>query len=168
LWQFLTVTQVFDGEYIAANSDWGAQYLEMLAAEYGRKLAHARDTHERRPGAPETRFGLGGEFEEPQEESHIIATAEHSRGGPYGICQKSVPENVRQVLGSLCLKLLPWLFWRGTLAPTIMSGITAATLRFLQPRTDVHLGCCCCSRCWGGQASANAASTSHHHDIGVY
>jgi hypothetical protein len=102
VWQVLTVTQVFDGEYIAANSDWGAQYLGMLNAEYGRKLAHARHTHQRRPGVPETRFGLGGEFEEPEEESHIIATAEHSRGGPYGICHNFVPENVRRQFWTVC------------------------------------------------------------------
>lgn len=89
-------------EYIVAKSEWGAQYLEMIAAENVRKLTHARDTHERRPGAPETRYGLGGEFEEPQEESHIIATAEHSRGGPYGIPHDLVPENVRLKLWTVC------------------------------------------------------------------
>jgi hypothetical protein len=74
----------------------------MLAAEYGRKLTNARDTHERRPGAPETRYGLGCEFEEPQEESHIIATAEHSRGGPYGIPHDLIPENVRLKFWAVC------------------------------------------------------------------
>ena len=38
---------------------------------------------------------LGGEFEEPLEESHIIATAEHNRGGPYGISIELMAENVR-------------------------------------------------------------------------
>ena len=55
-----------------------------------------------RAGAPETRYGLGGDLEEPQEESHIIATAEHSRGGPYGIPHDLIPENVRLKFWAVC------------------------------------------------------------------
>jgi hypothetical protein len=46
----------------------------MLTAEHGRRVQHALKNDGRKPAPLEQRFGLGGVFETPREESHIIAT----------------------------------------------------------------------------------------------